>query len=437
MAAVANAQNISEFTLKNGMRVVVVPDHRAPVVTHFVWYGVGSVDEVPGKTGIAHFLEHLMFKGTEKVAPGEISKILAQMGGEDNAFTSYDLTAYYMKIAKANLEKVMSLEADRMQNLRLLEKDVNTERNVIIEERRMRTDSQPVARFVEKLNRTHYGEHKYGNPVIGWLKDMQGLTREDALKWYKDYYNPSHAMLLLVGDIEQPEASKLADKYYGDIPARPVEVPPMAIEPKWDTPRELVVRDADVNVPFVYRLYRAPSFFSGVAGQKPDEREVWALTLLADILGGNTSSPLYKRLVVEQGLADVAQTDFNGVGRGETTFGVYLQPKQGVSVEKLLAAYDQALKDFAVHDLDKAMLKRAQMRQKANDVYERDDTMGYGTRLGWWLTLGGTIESFNNALRDIDAVTLDDIKDVMRKYLNLKTSTTGILLPVENKAEAQ
>lgn len=433
MAGAANAQNISEFSLKNGLRVVVVPDHRAPVVTHFVWYGVGSVDEVPGKTGLAHFLEHLMFKGTEKIAPGEISKMVARMGGQDNAFTTYDLTAYHMKVSKDNLEKVMALEADRMQNLRLLEKDVLTERDVIIEERRMRTDSQPISRFVEKLNRAHYGVHNYGNPIIGWLPDMQGLNREDALKWYGDYYNPSHAILLLVGDITEAEASRLANKYYAEIPPREITVPPLAVEPKWDQPKELVVRDAEVNVPFVYRLYRAPSFFSDVAGGTPNEREVWALTLLADMLGGNTASPLYKRLVVDLGLADSAQTDFNGMSRGETTFGLYLQPKEGVTVEALLAAYDQALADFAAEDLTPALLKRAQIRQKANDVYERDDTMGFGTRLGWWLTLGGTVKSFNSALDDIDAVTLSDIKHVIRKYLNIETSTTGILLPEEAK----
>lgn len=433
MAGVVNAQNISEFYLNNGLRVVVVPDHRAPVVTHFVWYGVGSVDEVKGKTGIAHFLEHLMFKGTDKVAPGDFAKIVARMGGNLNAFTTYDLTAYHVKVSKDNLEKVMALEADRMHNLRLLEKDVETERDVIIEERRMRTDSQPVSRFVEKLNHTHFSTHPYGNPIIGWLPDMKGLTREDALKWYGDYYNPSHAMVLLVGDITPAEARALTEAHYGSIPARPVDVPPMGIEPRWDGPRHLTQYDAEVKVPFVYRLYRAPSFFHDVVQGKPDERKVWALTLLGDMLGGNTASPLYKRLVVEQGLADSSQTDFNGISRGETTFGVYLQPKEGVSVEALLAGYGQALRDFVSHDLTPDLLKRAQTRHKANDVYERDDSMGFGTRLGWWLTLGGTINSFNTSLDSLDAVTLDDIKDVIRQYIHENTSTTGILLPGKAK----
>jgi zinc protease len=240
-------------------------------------------------------------------------------------------------------------------------------------------------------------------------------------------------MLLLVGDITSEEAKGLAEKYYAPIPSRPVTVPEMKVEPKWEKPKTLTVHDAEVNVPFVYRLYRTPSFFSAVGGGTPDVREVWALTLLADMLGGNTASPLYKRLVVEQQLADSAQTDFNGVSRGETTFGLYLQPKEGVAVETLLAAYDQALHDFAAHDLTPALLKRAQTRQKASDVYERDDTMGFGTRLGWWLTLGGTVETFDRALDDIDAVTLSDIKAVMRKYLKIETSTTGILLPGEAK----
>jgi zinc protease len=211
----------TEFTLSNGMQVVVIPDHRAPVVTHMVWYRVGAADEPRGKSGIAHFLEHLMFKSTEKIASGEFSRIVSRMGGQDNAFTSQDATAYFQRIHKDRLGEVMAMEADRMVNLRLTEHEVLTERDVILEERRSRVENNPQAVLDEQMNAVLYYSHTYGIPVIGWEHEIARLTREDALSFYKHHYAPNNAILVVSGDVTPEEVRRLAEETYGKIPANP------------------------------------------------------------------------------------------------------------------------------------------------------------------------------------------------------------------------
>ncbi len=291
----ASATRASEFKLENGMDVVVIPDHRAPVVTHMVWYRVGAADEKRGTSGIAHFLEHLMFKSTDKIPVGEFSKIVGRLGGQDNAFTGHDATAYFQRVAKDRLGKMMEMEADRMVNLRLDEKEVLTERDVILEERRSRIDNNPSAILDEQMNAALYLNDPYGTPVIGWYHEMQKLSRQDALTFYKHYYAPNNAILVVSGDVTDDEVRKLAEATYGKIPANP-DVSPVRVRPSDPPPlaaRRLELKDPRAGNFSLQRYYITPSYVTA----KPGEAE--ALDLLMKIAGSGSTSRIYKKLVVE------------------------------------------------------------------------------------------------------------------------------------------
>ena len=296
----ASALEFDRYELENGLEVIVVPDHRAPVVVNFVWYRIGAADEVVGKTGVAHVLEHLMFKGTKDIPPGEFSKIIARNGGKDNAFTSLDYTAYYQKIAKDRLEVAMRMEADRMSNLKLENKDFLTERDVVLEERRWRVESKPVSRFYEALQSEFLEKHPYGRPVIGWREDLEGLTRQDGLDWYSKGYAPNNATLILVGDITLEEAKPLVAKTYAKVAKREVARAAWGVEKEFESPKVYKKIDEEVKVPNYLEMYRAPSRFAGVAGSAEGTADALALSLAVDILGGGKTSRLYKELVQEQ-----------------------------------------------------------------------------------------------------------------------------------------
>ena len=281
------------FTLANGLQVVVVENHRAPVVTHMVWYRCGAADEKPGKTGIAHFLEHLMFKGTKTMGPGAFSAKVARYGGDENAFTASDYTAYFQSVAVERLADVMRLEADRMANLVLTDKEVLPERDVILEERRQRTDNEPGARLSEMMRASLFLNHPYRMPTIGWENEMRGLTTADALDWYGKWYAPNNAILIIAGDVTVDQVRPLAEKYYGVIAKRDVPVRSRPQEPTQFAPRRVTLESAEVKQGQWSRQYQAPSYRIG-----PKE-DVYALEVLAEILGGNTTSRLYRRLVVD------------------------------------------------------------------------------------------------------------------------------------------
>jgi len=294
----------SEFTLANGMQVVVIPDHRAPVVTHMVWYKVGAADEPKGVSGIAHFLEHLMFKSTDKIAVGEFSKIISRLGGQDNAFTGQDVTSYHQRISKERLATLMVMEADRMANLRLTKEEVATERQVILEERRSRIDNNPAALLDEQMNAALYLSHPYGIPVIGWEHEMAMLSREDALRFYKHYYAPNNAILIVAGDVAPEEVKALAEETYGKVPANPeVGARKRPQEPAHIATRRLVLKDARAGNASLHRYYVAPSYTTA----KPGEAE--SLELLMKIVADGSTSRLYKKLVVEDKIAATSGGD--------------------------------------------------------------------------------------------------------------------------------
>jgi zinc protease len=412
----------STFHLNNGMQVVVIPDHRAPVVTHMVWYKNGSADDPEGKSGIAHFLEHLMFKGTTAHPKGEFSNLVSELGGQENAFTSYDYTAYFQKIAKEHLETMMSFEADRMTNLVLSDEDVLPERDVVLEERRMRTDSDPASQLSESLSATLYVNHPYGQPIIGWQHEIEGLGRQDALAYYRRFYTPENAILVVAGDITEPEVLRLANATYGKVPAQG-EAPRRSrkTEPPIPAARRVELSDPKVEQPSFQRYWLVPSHV-GAADSEP-----YALELLAQILGGGGSSRLFRALVQEQELATNAGAWYMGDAVDLTRFAVYATPRDGVELKTLEKACEAVVAGLAA-DLTERELNRAKTQLIADTIYARDSQATLARMYGSTLAVGGAVSDVDNWPARIDAITLEDVTNAAKKRLAPRIAVTGYLL---------
>jgi zinc protease len=416
------------FTLDNGMEVVVVTNRRAPVVSHHVWYKVGSADSPLGKSGLAHFLEHLMFKGTESLAPGEFSRTVARNGGNENAFTGPDYTGYFQTIAKDRLELVMRMEADRMANLVLDEDEVTRERSVVLEERSQRTDNDPGARLAEQLNATQFYHHPYRLPVIGWRHEMETYNREDALDFYRTWYAPNNAVLIVAGDIDAAELRPLAEKYYGAVPARPVPARIRVQEPPQEAPREVVLADPRVQQPSWLRSYLAPSFNAGAS------EHAYALEVLAEILGGTSTSRLYRSLVIEQKLATSAGAYYRGTALDLATFRIYASPRPGVSLDQLEAAVDAELQRLDQEPITPEEVGRATRRLVAEATYALDSLSTAVRSFGAALATGRTVEDVEAWPERIAAVTAEDVNDAAAYVFRPETSVTGRLVPAEPTA---
>jgi zinc protease len=411
------------FTLANGLQVVVVENHRAPVVTHMVWYRCGAADEKPGKTGIAHFLEHLMFKGTKTMPPGAFSAQVARYGGDENAFTSSDYTAYFQSVAVERLEDVMRLEADRMANLVLTDKEVLPERDVILEERRQRIDNEPGARLSEMMRAGLFLNHPYRMPIIGWENEMRGLTTADALDWYGHWYAPNNAILIIAGDVTLEQVRPLAEKYYGVIARRDVPMRDRPQEPAQWAPRRVTLESAEVKRGQWSRQYQAPSYRTG-----PKE-DVYALELLAEILGGNTTSRLYRRLVVDGRIAASTGAYFDSDTYDHGTFGFYAVPLPGsdaATVEKVIDEELARLLRDGVSDAELAAAKKALL---SDAIKARDSIAGPARIIGASLSTGSTIEDIEAWPDRIQAVTTDQVKIAAANVLRINYSVTGTLLP--------
>jgi len=418
------APDASTFKLANGMEVVVIPDHRAPIVTHMVWYKIGAADDPAGKSGIAHFLEHLMFKGTKNHPAGEFSARVSEVGGVENAFTTADSTAYFQTVAKEQLGMVMGFEADRMQGLQLTDPVVLPERDVILEERRMRTDNNPSAQLSEAMNAALFQNHPYGIPIIGWEHEMAGLTREDAVAQYERYYTPNNAILVVAGDVTADEVKKLAEDSYGKLPRRSEPTPrKRPLEPQPLTERSLVLRDQRVSQPYWNQVYLAPSYVSG----KPGEAE--ALDILADVIGSGATSRLYRSLVVEQAIASGAGAYYSGDGLDYGRLGFYASPRGDVSIEKLSAAVDAVLADVREHGITAEELALAKKRTRASTIYSQDSQSSLARIFGSAMVSGQSLSDVQDWARRIDAVTLSDVSQAAAKYLDKRRSVTGTLLP--------
>ncbi|MBE1294666.1 M16 family metallopeptidase [Phycobacter azelaicus] len=417
---------VTAFTLENGMEVVVIEDHRAPVVQHMVWYRAGSADEPPGQSGVAHFLEHLLFKGTDTLAPGELSATVAANGGRDNAFTSYDYTAYFQRIAADRLELMMKMESDRMVNIRLSEEEIATEREVILEERNQRTDNDPRALFREQLRAAQYLNHRYGQPVIGWRHEMETLDREDALSFYKTYYAPNNAILVVSGDVTPEEVRTLAEKYYGAIPANP-DLPERfrSQDPPQTAARRMTYRDPRVAQPYVQRSYLVPERDSGA------QETAAALYLLSELLGGGNTSYLANALQFDQQTAVYTGAFYSGVSLDKTNFTFLIVPAQGVSLQEAEDALDETFRKFLQDGVDQEQLDRIKLQLRASEIYARDNVDRIANRYGRALTSGLTVEDVQDWPKILQSVTADEILAVAREFLRPEVSVTGWMMRPE------
>jgi zinc protease len=416
-------------TLDNGLEVVVVPDRRAPVVTHMVWYRVGSADEPQGKSGIAHFLEHLMFKGTEKIPAGEFSKIVARLGGQDNAFTAHDITAYFQRVANEKLGQVMSMEADRMANLRLDEKEVLTERKVILEERRSRVDNDPGSLLQEQMYAALYVAHPYHNPVIGWETEIRKLSRADALAFYKRFYAPNNAILIVTGDVGPEEVMALAKDTYGKIPANPEVGAPRVrpAEPEPLTERRVILRDGRVGKAAFERFYLTPSATTAKEG------EAEALQILAHILGTSGTSRLYNALVRDEKKASSASASYSGIALDTARFDIDAVAAGDTKLEDIEASLDRVIDEVIRNGVTPEELERAKTAEIANLIYASDSQQSLAHTYGWSLATGRTIADVEARQERLQAVTREQVQAVAAKYLDRKRSVTGYLIPVPSQ----
>ena len=417
------AETVTDFTLPNGLQVVVIEDHRAPVVVHMVWYRVGAADEPPGHSGIAHFLEHLMFKGTDEVPSGKFSEIVQAQGGSDNAFTSWDYTAYFQRVAADRLDLVMKLEADRMRDLRLTQEDVATERAVILEERTTRTDSDPGALFGEQAQAAQYLNHPYGIPIIGWRHEIEQLDRDDAMAFYRKFYAPNNAVLVVAGDVTPDEVKRLAEQHYG--PLAPTEGLPPRLrpsEPPQLAERRLSMADPRVAQPYVVRSYLAPERNSGA------QDKAAALTILAYLLGGSgTTSVLARKLTFDTQTAVFASAFYDGNTLDAGTFGLIVAPAPGVSLPQAEAAMDEAIAQFLKDGVDPAALGRMKTQIRAEQIYARDNTSALANLYGEALAIGLTVAGVQAWPDVLQTVTAEDVMAAAQEVLDRRTAVTGYL----------
>lgn len=413
---------VSEFRLANGMQVVVIEDHRAPVVTHMVWYPVGSADEPWGRSGIAHFLEHLMFKSTDGLGEGEFSQIIAANGGSDNAFTSYDYTGYFQRIAADRLDLVMSLEADRMVNLKLTEEAVETERRVILEERNQRTENSPQGLFGEQMSAALYLNHPYGIPVIGWRHEIEALTLADAEAFYERYYAPDNAILVVAGDVTPEEVRRLAEKHYGPLEPSGLPPDPRPAEPPQRAPRRIEMRDARVSQPVVSRQYFVSTY------ERENPREAAALELMGDILGRGITSRLARALEVEQEIAIETGAHYSPDRRDASALGIWGVPAEGRTLREVEDAIDAVIAELAANGPTAEELARAKRLKQAALTYAQDDQAALARRYGAALAVGQTVEDVQAWPEVVAAVTAEEVRAVAETYLVPERSVTGWLM---------
>ncbi len=420
--------NAETFKLDNGLQIVVIPNHRTPVVTHMVWYKVGRADEPPGKSGIAHFMEHLMFKGSEGMAPGEFSKTIRALGGNDNAFTGQDYTAYFQSIAVDHLEKVMTMEAGRMRGMNPPPAEVESERKVILEERRQRIENDPRAKFAEQMDAMLFVNHPYGTPVIGWFHEMETLTWDDAKAFYDKWYGPNNAVLVVSGDVTGNAVYELAKKIYGPLAA--VETIPerkRTLSPPLGAQSKLLQRHPAMREPVIQRDYRVPSYRQNAA-------DSLALQVLEEIMGGGPTSRFYKSLVVEQKLATESDMGYQSGAWDDSTLSVYATPAPGKHPEEVEQALEQELRKLVAEGVTEDELKDAKTRMQDAAVYARDSLTGPAMTFGYALTTGSSVDDVEYWPRKIEGVTAAQVLDVARRFLDPDKEyehapVTGYLLP--------
>ncbi len=427
--------NAETFTLENGLEIVVIPNHRTPVVTHMVWYRVGAADEPAGKSGIAHFMEHLMFKGSEGVAPGEFSKTVRALGGNDNAFTSQDFTAYFQSIAVEHLETVMRMEAGRMRGMAPPLEEVDSERKVILEERRQRTDNDPRGRFGEQMSAALYVNHPYGTPVIGWFHEMENLSWEDAKRFYDKWYGPNNAALIVSGDVTGQQVYELAQKIYGPLAPAALSERKRTSSPPLHAQTKITLHHPDIRQAIVQRTVRVPSF-------KQNAEDSLALQVLDEIMGGGATSRLYKALVVEQKIATGAGMSYHADSWEDGSLVLHGTPAPGVKPETLEEAIEEELRKLVKGGITEDELRDAKTRMQDAAVYARDSLTGPAMIFGRGLMTGSTVDDIEYWPQAIGQVTAEQVRDVAKRFLDPDKNgenpgVTGYLLPPEADGEEE
>ena len=421
--AYAADPQVSQFALPNGMQVVVIPDHRAPVVTQMVWFKVGAMDDPQGLSGLAHFFEHMMFRGTKSVPGDQFARTLARNGGENNAFTTEDYTAFYEEIAHDRLKLAMDLEADRMANLDLSDSNVNTERDVVLEERRMRIENSPQALASEQVDAALFLSHPYGRPVIGWPGEIRHIGRAEAQDFYSHHYAPNNAILVVDGDVTVDEVRAIANATYGHVPARPLVPRVECAQPARTGETRLAITDPHAKVATFSRDYRVKSYAEAAPGQAE------SLDVLAALLGGDANSALYRKLVVERKLATEVGASYDGDARDNGKFSIYAVPAPGVSLEVLERATDEIIAKFTAAAPSPADLARVKTQLVAGAIYQRDNQYSMASAYGQALAIGLTVADVQSWPRRINAVGAQDVRGAAATSLVRRESVTLFLKP--------
>lgn len=430
--ASAGVFNPHIFSLPNGLQVVVIENRRLPVVRQMVFYRVGAADDPPGKSGLAHYLEHLMFRGTTSIPPGEFSRIVARNGGRDNAFTSADVTAYFQTFSKDRLELMMRIEADRMANLVISPKEAVPELQVVIEERRTRTDNQPSAQLDEHIAAALYMNHPYRTPLIGWMHEIQTLTAADAIAFYRQHYAPNNAILVLAGDISVDDVRPLVEKYYGVIPANPSIVSRTRLqEPPQRAERRVSMRSDSVREPRLTRAYLSPTHLSG------ETRHAYPLEVLSTILGGGATSRLYRALVVDGNLAIGVNAGYNSDAFGPTAFAFAVRPRAGVGLDRIEAALDKEIERVLADGITEEELTSAKKRMVDAAIFARDGLREGPSAIGMTLAAGRPIADVEEWPERIAAVTRTQVLEAARHVFRRERSVTGLLLPGKPAEQAE
>jgi len=419
-AALANPY---ETTLNNGLRIIVKEDRRAPTAVQMVWYRIGSMDEVDGASGVAHVLEHMMFKGTPSVGPGEFNKRVAAAGGRDNAFTSRDYTAYFQQVPKEKLDEMMQLEADRMRHLNVDAKEFAQEIKVVMEERRMRTDDNPQAKLFEQMNATAFQAHPYRRPIIGWMNDLETMTAADAKAWYDTWYVPNNAYVVITGDVDHKAVFELAEKHYGPLEGRALPVRKQQIEPAQEGARRVSVK-APAELPVLIMGYKAP-----ILRDADKDSEPYALDMLSAILDGHDAARFNKKLVREDKVAQSIGVDYDATARGPGMIYLHGTPSEGHSVADLEAALRAEIARLQKDGVSEQELKRAKAQLLAGQVYKLDSMFGQAMEIGQTESAGIPYQQLNRILEKLQKVSAAEVQAVAKKYFTDDTLTVGILEP--------
>ena len=414
---------VQEHTLGNGMKILVKEDHRAPVVVSMVWYRAGSMDEVNGTTGVAHVLEHMMFKGTKEVAPGEFSRIIARAGGRDNAFTTKDSTVYHEQLHKSQLPLALRLEADRMANLLLSEDQFVREIKVVMEERRQRTDDQPKALVYETFMATAYQVHPYRTPVIGWMTDLESMRVEDARDWHRRWYAPNNATRVVVGDVSAAEVFTEAEKQFGPIAARPLPLREPQLEPTQRGVKRIKVK-TPADLPYLVMGWHVPS-----VRNVDQDWEPYALEMLAAVLAGSDAARLEHELVRTERVAIAAGASYDSVNRGPAMFIVNATPAPGTAVQELEQALRDQIRRVVEQGVSEEELRRVKAQVRAGLVFDLDSMSSEARQIGALDNAGLPFDSLELLARKLTEVTAAQVQAMASKYLVDDNLTVAALDP--------